>query len=116
MNQTDCIFCKIVAGEIPSSQVYADDLVTAFRDINPSAPTHVLIVPNRHIASVNDLKTEDESLVGHLFTIAQQIAAQEGIDASGYRLIINSGPDGGQEVFHLHLHLLGGQRMRYPMG
>ncbi|MFN2150324.1 MAG: histidine triad nucleotide-binding protein [Anaerolineales bacterium] len=116
MNQTDCIFCKIVAGEIPSSQVYADDLVTAFRDINPSAPTHVLIVPNRHIASVNELKTEDESLVGHLFTIAQQIAAQEGIDASGYRLIINSGPDGGQEVFHLHLHLLGGQRMRYPMG
>ena len=116
MNQTDCIFCKIVAGEIPSSQVYADDLVTAFRDINPSAPTHVLIVPNRHIASVNELKTEDESLVGHLFTIAQQIAAQEGIDASGYRLIINSGPDGGQEIFHLHLHLLGGQRMRYPMG
>ena len=116
MNQTDCVFCKIVAGEIPSSQVYADDLVTAFRDINPSAPTHVLIVPNRHIASVNELKTEDESLVGHLFTIAQQIAAQEGIDASGYRLIINSGPDGGQEVFHLHLHLLGGQRMRYPMG
>jgi len=116
MNQTDCIFCKIVAGEIPSSQIYADDLVTAFRDINPSAPTHVLIVPNRHIASVNDLKTEDEPLVGHLFMVAQQIAAQEGIDASGYRLIINSGPDGGQEVFHLHLHLLGGQRMRYPMG
>ncbi len=116
MNQTECIFCKIITGEIPSTQVYYDELVTAFRDINPAAPTHVLIVPNRHIAVVNDLETADESLIGHLFTVAKQIAAQEGIAASGYRLIINNGPDGGQEVFHLHLHLLGGHRMRYPMG
>jgi histidine triad (HIT) family protein len=116
MNQTDCIFCKIIAGEIPSSQVYDDDRVTAFRDINPAAPTHVLIIPKEHIAAVNDLKTDDEPLVGHLFTTAKRIAAQEGIAESGYRLIMNNGPDGGQEVFHLHLHLLGGHRMQYPMG
>ena len=113
---SDCIFCKIIAGEIPSTQVFSDERVTAFRDINPAAPTHVLIIPNRHIASVNDLNPEDESLVGHLFTAAKQIAAQEGVAESGYRLIINTGPDGGQEVFHIHLHLLGGQRMRHPMG
>jgi histidine triad (HIT) family protein len=116
MNQTDCVFCKIVAGEIPSTQVYQDEQVTAFRDINPAAPTHVLIIPNQHIASVNDLGTEHEALVGHLFSVAKQIAAQEGISASGYRLILNTGPDGGQVVLHLHLHLLGGQRMRHPMG
>lgn len=113
---SDCIFCKIIAGEIPSTQVYNDGFVTAFRDINPVSPTHVLIVPNQHIASVNDLTSEDEKLVGHLFTAAKHIAAQEGIAESGYRLIINTGPDGGQEVFHIHLHLLGGKRMRYPMG
>jgi histidine triad (HIT) family protein len=113
---SDCIFCKIIAGEIPSTQVYRDDLVTAFRDINPVSPTHVLIVPNQHIASVNDLASDDEQLVGHLFTIAKQLAAQEGIAESGYRLIVNTGPDGGQEVFHIHLHLLGGKQMRYPMG
>ncbi len=113
---SDCIFCKIIAGEIPSTQVYQDELVTGFRDIHPAAPTHVLIIPNRHIASVNDLIGEDEQLMGHLFTAARQIAKQEGVAESGYRLIINTGPDGGQEVFHIHLHLLGGQRMRHPMG
>ena len=113
---TDCIFCKILAGEIPSDQVYKDDQVTAFRDINPVAPIHVLIIPNQHIESVNDLVPENEALVGHLFTVAKQIAADEGISESGYRLIINTGPDGGQVVFHLHLHLIGGQRMRHPMG
>lgn len=112
----DCIFCKIILGEIPSTQVYDDELVTAFRDINPAAPTHILIIPKRHIAAVNDLTVEDESLVGHMFTAARQIAIQEGVAESGYRLIINNGPDGGQEVFHLHLHLLGGHRMRHPMG
>jgi histidine triad (HIT) family protein len=113
---TDCIFCKIIAGEIPSSQVYQDELVTAFRDINPVAPTHILIVPNRHIASVNDLIKGDEQLVGKLFVTARQLAEQEGIQESGYRLIINNGPDGGQEVPHLHLHLIGGHKMRHPMG
>jgi histidine triad (HIT) family protein len=113
---SDCIFCKIIAGEISSTQVFNDDLVTAFRDINPAAPIHILIIPNRHIAAVNDLTQADEKLVGHMFTVARQIAIQEGIAESGYRLIINNGPDGRQEVFHLHLHLLGGQRMQHPMG
>ncbi len=113
---TDCIFCKIIAGDIPSAKVYSDELVTAFRDINPAAPTHILIIPNRHIASINELNPEDEQLVGHLFSIAKTLAVQEGIAESGYRLIINTGPGGGQVVYHLHLHLLGGGKMRYPMG
>ena len=113
---SDCIFCKIIAGDIPSTQVYADEQVTAFRDIHPVAPTHVLIVPNRHIPSVSAMTTEDEPLVGRLFSVARQLAVEEGISEGGYRLIINSGPNAGQEVFHLHLHLIGGQRMRFPMG
>ena len=111
-----CIFCKISTGEAAARMVYHDDQATAFRDIHPVAPTHILIIPNRHIASANDLTPEDEPLVGHLFTIARQLASQEGIDGSGYRLILNTGPNSGQAVFHLHLHLIGGQRMRYPMG
>jgi histidine triad (HIT) family protein len=111
-----CIFCQIVAGKSPSQMLYQDERVSAFRDIHPVALTHVLVVPNRHIASVNDLAPENEALVGHLFTIACQVAAQEGIDQTGYRLIVNTGPHAGQVVFHLHLHLIGGQRMRYPMG
>ena len=113
---SDCLFCKIIAGEIPSEKVYQDDLVTAFRDINPVAPTHILIIPNKHIATINDLTPEDESLVGHLFLTARSLAKEEGIDESGYRLIINVGPVGGQEIYHLHLHLIGGQKMRHPMG
>ena len=112
----DCVFCKIIAGEIPSTRVYQDESVTAFRDIHPAAPTHILIVPNRHLASINDLQPQDETLVGHLFSVARRLAEQEQIDQTGYRLIINTGPDSGQVVFHLHLHLIGGQRMRYPMG
>jgi histidine triad (HIT) family protein len=112
----DCLFCKIVAGEVSSEKVYEDQRVTAFRDINPVAPTHILIVPNKHIASVNELTADDEALVGHLFTTAKELAQQEGIAESGYRLIINTGPDGGQEVYHLHLHLIGGHKMRHPMG
>jgi histidine triad (HIT) family protein len=112
----ECIFCKIVAGEIPSERLYQDERVTAFRDINPVAPTHVLIVPNKHIASNNDVTDEDEALIGHMFTTARDLAAQEGIAENGYRLIINTGQHGGQLVHHLHLHLIGGQRMRHPMG
>ncbi len=112
----DCLFCKIIAGEIPSEKVYEDDQVTAFRDINPVAPTHILIIPNKHIASINELTSDDETLVGHLFTTARDLAKQEGISESGYRLIINVGPDGGQVIYHLHLHLIGGQKMRHPMG
>lgn len=113
---SNCIFCQIVAGLAPSQMLYQDEQASAFRDIHPVAPTHVLVVPNRHIASVNDLTVEDEALVGHLFTVARQIAVQEGIDQTGYRLIVNTGPHSGQMVYHLHLHLIGGQRMRFPMG
>ena len=113
---TDCIFCKIVSGEIKGTVVYNDEQTTAFRDINPVAPTHILIVPNRHIESINALTSDDEQLMGHLFTVASQLAKSEGIDQSGYRLIANTGPDGGQTVFHLHVHLIGGQRMKHPMG
>lgn len=112
----DCIFCKIINGDIPAEIVYQDKQVAAFHDINPAAPTHILIVPIKHIPSTNNLTVEDEALIGHLFTVASQLAEQENIHTSGYRLIINTGPDAGQAVFHIHLHLLGGQRMRYPMG
>ncbi len=111
-----CIFCKIVSSEAKADIVYRDEQATAFRDIHPVAPTHILIVPNRHIESVSTLEVEDEPLVGHLFTVASQLADEEGISKGGYRLITNTGVDGGQTVLHLHLHLIGGQRMRYPMG
>ena len=112
----NCIFCKIIAGEIPSQRVYSDEMVTAFRDIHPVAPIHILIVPNDHISSVNEVEPEDEGRMGRLFTVARKLAENEGISQTGYRMIVNSGPNAGQEVFHLHLHLLGGQKMRYPMG
>jgi len=111
-----CHFCKIVSQEARATIVYRDEQVTAFRDIHPVAPTHILIVPNRHIESVNALVPEDEALVGHLFTVARRLASQEGISDGGYRLIANTGPDGGQTIYHLHLHLIGGRRMRHPMG
>ncbi|MBG7610205.1 MAG: histidine triad nucleotide-binding protein [Anaerolineae bacterium] len=108
---SDCIFCKINAGEIPADFVYRDEHILAFRDINPLAPTHILIVPVQHIASVNDLNSEHRSLIAHLFAVAKKLTKQIGIDQSGYRLMINTGPDAGQVVFHLHLHLLGGKSM-----
>ena len=111
-----CIFCKIVSGEAKAEIVYRDEQVTAFRDIHPVAPTHILLVPNKHIESVNHLETEDEQLAGHLFITAGKLAKEEGIDKDGYRLIANTGVNGAQAVFHLHLHLIGGQRMRHPMG
>jgi len=113
---TECVFCRIIAGKAPGEIVYSDEQATAFRDIHPVAPVHILIVPNKHIASLNDLTPEDEPLIGHLFTVARQLAQEQGIDGSGYRLIVNTGPHSGQAVFHLHLHLIGGQRMRFPMG
>ncbi len=111
-----CIFCRIVSGEANGTIVYQDEQVTAFRDTHPVAPTHILIVPNKHIESVSTLETEDEQLLGHLFTTARKLAEEQGIAKGGYRLITNTGPNGGQTIFHLHLHLIGGQRMRYPMG
>ncbi|HNB41235.1 MAG TPA: histidine triad nucleotide-binding protein [Anaerolineales bacterium] len=109
---SDCIFCKIIKGEIPSTNVYKDEFVTAFRDINPAAPTHILIVPNKHIDSVNMLIPDDEPLIGKMFSIAKQLANKEGIAESGYRLLVNTGEEAGQTVFHIHLHLLGGRTMR----
>lgn len=106
------IFAKIIAREIPADLLFQDEQVTAFRDINPQAPTHILIVPNREIASANEVTAADEQLLGHMFVVARQLAAAEGIDADGYRLIVNCNEHGGQEVFHLHLHLLGGR----PLG
>ena len=105
------LFAKIVRGEIPAQIVYQDELVTAFRDIAPQAPTHILIVPNKVIPTVNDVTAEDEQTLGRLFTTAQKLAAQEGIAENGYRLIVNCNRDGGQEVYHLHMHLLGGRRL-----
>lgn len=105
------IFAKIIRGEIPADIVYQDDLVTAFRDINPQAPVHILIVPNQVIPSVNDLMEDDEQVAGRLLLVAKKLAQQEGIAEDGYRLIINCNEHGGQEVFHLHLHLLGGRRL-----
>jgi histidine triad (HIT) family protein len=113
---TDCIFCKIIAGELPGTIVFRDEQVTAFRDLRPAAPTHILIVPNRHIDSVNMLTVDDEQLIGHLFTTARQIAAKEGIAENGYRLIANTNSHARQTVFHIHLHLLGGAPMKHAMG
>ncbi len=107
----ETIFSKIIRQEIPAPLLYQDDLVSAFRDINPQAPTHILIVPNKVIPTVNDVTTEDEVALGRLFTVAGKLAAEEGIDESGYRLVVNCNRDGGQEVFHLHMHLLGGKRI-----
>lgn len=112
----NCIFCRIISGESPAGIVHKDDHVIAFHDIHPAAPTHILIVPIEHIQSINHLTEENTQLIGHMFQIAKQLAYDEGIQDAGYRLIINSGPDANQTVFHLHLHLLGGQPMRYPMG
>lgn len=107
----DTLFSKIVKKEIPAEIVFQDDRATAFRDINPKAPCHILIVPNKIIPTVNDVTEEDEALLGHLFIVARNLAQQEGIAEDGYRLIINCGRHGNQEVFHLHMHLVGGRSL-----
>ena len=107
----DCIFCKIIKKEIPSSIVYEDDEILAFRDINPVAPIHVLVIPKKHIESVLELNEEDEKLVGKIYTVINKIAKQEGIDEKGFRIVVNCGEDGGQEVRHLHFHIIGGKKL-----
>ena len=107
----ETIFSRIIRREIPADIVYQDDQVTAFRDINPQAPTHILIVPNKLIPTVNEVTPEDEGALGHMFVVAAQVAKQEGIAENGYRLLVNCGKDGNQEVFHLHMHLVGGRNM-----
>ena len=113
---TDCLFCKIIAGQIPASIVYQDDRVVAFKDINPQAPTHVLVVPRRHIASLNDLTDEDDQIVGEVVRRAAAIAKTKGISESGFRTVFNTNREAGQTVFHIHLHLIGGRTMHWPPG
>lgn len=112
----DCIFCKIVAGEIPSDTLYQDDGVVAFRDISPQAPVHVLVVPRKHIESLIQLSEGESSLAAHMVDVANQLASKEGVAESGYRLVINCGEQGGQLVPHLHLHLLGGRSLSGSLG
>ena len=112
----DCLFCKIIAGEIPSDTVHEDDLVVAFDDINPVAPVHQLIIPRQHIASAAQLTEFDGPLLGRLFAVAAQLAERAGVTGSGYRLVTNVGRDGGQSVDHLHFHLLGGRGLSWPPG
>ena len=116
MSDPDCIFCKIAEGEIPGEVVYSDDQVVAFRDISPQAPTHILVIPREHIATVNDLSPDHAALVGRLVLVAKELAEGDGVAGSGYRLVLNCGADGGQAVFHIHLHLFGGRPMGWPPG
>ncbi len=113
---SSCLFCDIVAGKIPCTQVHADDDFLAFRDIDPKAPTHILIIPRRHIARLADLEEEDAALMGKWMIRAAAIAAQEGLAERGYRFVINCGAEGGQTVDHLHLHILGGRNLQWPPG
>jgi len=112
----DCLFCRIVAGEIPSTKVHDDDVVLAIRDIAPRAPTHILLLPRRHIASAADLTPDDGELLGRIFGMAAEIARSEGIAARGYRVVTNVGTWGGQTVEHLHFHLMGGRAFDWPPG
>lgn len=107
----DCIFCKIVAGEIPSDTLYQDDEVFAFRDVNPQAPVHILIIPRKHIPSLTKMPNSDLPVVSRMVALAKRLADEEGVSEKGYRLVINNGPEGGQVVPHLHMHLLGGRKM-----
>ncbi len=116
MADTDCLFCRIVRGEIPADVVHRDDQVVAFRDINPRAPTHILLVPVRHVESAAELTDADGPLLGHLFAVAAQLARDAGVAEHGFRLVTNSGPAAGQSVPHLHFHLMGGRSMGWPPG
>lgn len=113
---TDCIFCKIISGDIPGDILYQDDDVLAFGDLNPHAPTHFLVIPKKHIATINNLQVEDAELVGKLYLAAKKVAKEEGVDESGYRTVMNCNAGAGQTVFHIHLHVLGGRAMSWPPG
>jgi histidine triad (HIT) family protein len=113
---SDCLFCGIVEGRIKGEIVYRDDSVVAFKDINPKAPIHILVVPVKHIATLFDLQDEDQELVGKIFSVANRLAEQQGISQDGFRMVANCGPGAGQTVFHIHFHLLGGRRFSWPPG
>lgn len=112
----DCLFCKIFAREISAKEVFRDDEVVAFEDIRPVAPTHVLVIPKEHIPTIHDLTPAHASMLAHLFEVANRVADDRNIDRDGYRIVLNKGPQGGQTVYHLHLHLLGGRTMNWPPG
>ena len=112
----ECLFCKIVDNEIPADIIYEDDRVIAFSDIDPQAPQHKLIIPRQHINTLNDLTTEHNELIGYMTSVARKLAIDLGIDDTGYRLVMNCNKDGGQAVYHIHLHLLGGRHMTWPPG
>ncbi len=116
MASEDCIFCKIVAGAIPAAKVYEDERAVAFRDINPQAPTHALVIPRKHVASLNEATEDDRDLLGHLLLVAARVARSEGHAEGGYRTVINTGPGAGQTVFHIHVHVLGGRGLKWPPG
>ncbi len=116
MNNQNCLFCKIIAGEIPSARVYEDDVCIAFNDISPQAPTHVLVIPREHFDSLAETETAHKETLGHLLLTAAQIAREKGFADDGYRIVINTNADGGQTVFHLHVHLLGGRQFIFPPG
>ncbi|MCB9532443.1 MAG: histidine triad nucleotide-binding protein [Myxococcales bacterium] len=115
-DQNDTIFGKILRGEIPAARVWEDEHCIAFRDVSPAAPTHVLVIPREHLRTANDFVDADPALLGHLLVVAAKIARQEGIAEGGYRLVMNCNPDGGQSVYHVHLHVLGGRQMSWPPG
>ncbi len=116
MAEPNCIFCKIVAGEIPAAKIYEDDRAVVFRDINPQAPTHALVIPRAHVASLNEAGEGEEALLGHLLLVAARVAREEGLADSGYRTVINTGAEAGQTVFHIHVHVLAGRRLSWPPG
>jgi histidine triad (HIT) family protein len=112
----DCLFCRIVAGEVPADTVFQDERSIAFRDINPQAPVHLLVIPREHLESLDDAAQKDEALLGHLLRVAARVANEQGLSESGYRTVINTGAGAGQSVFHLHLHVLGGRSLNWPPG
>ena len=116
MAENDCIFCKIAVGEIPSQKVFEDDLCVAFNDLNTQAPTHILIIPREHLDSLENASNGDREMLGHLLLTAAEIARDKGYADDGYRIVINTNADGGQTVFHLHVHVLGGRRLTWPPG
>ena len=116
MPDNDCLFCKIIAGDIPAEFVHQDDRCVVIRDINPQAPTHVLVIPLEHLESLDDASQRDEALLGHLLRVAARVANDGGLGETGYRTVINTGAGAGQSVFHLHVHLLGGRTMNWPPG
>jgi|TARA_B100001142_G_C14139833_1_gene580233 histidine triad (HIT) family protein len=112
----DCLFCKLISGEIPATEVYRDDDIFAFEDINPIAPTHILVIPIKHLSDIKSANEDDQELIGKMLLIANQIATEKGLAEDGFRYVINTGKNGGQTVYHLHLHIIGGRSLSWPPG